>query len=99
MSWAACSSFLDILRPAEGVFFKPFGNDPIAGAIEVEDFNESAALIGEKESGSAGGVDFDGIACQFGESVKGFAHVAGLQCDVDFKVSVEGEHWLVRRRL
>jgi len=36
------SSFLNVLRPAEGAFFKPLGNDPIAGAIEVEDFDEGA---------------------------------------------------------
>jgi len=58
-----------------------------------------ATFVGEKEGSSASGVDFDGVPCEFGESVEGFPHVARLQCDVDFEVAVEGEHCLVRRGL
>ena len=93
------SPFLDILRPAEGAFFKSLGDYPITGAVEVENFDESATPVGEEEGGSAGGGDFDRVTCQFGESVEGLTHVTGFQGDVDFEVSVEGEHRLVRRGL
>ena len=47
-----------------------FRDDPISGAIEVEDFNEGATLVGEEEGCSAGRVDFDGVASEFGEPVE-----------------------------
>jgi len=86
------SAFLNVLWPTESAFFKPFGDDPIASAIEVEDFDESAPLVGEEEGRSADGVDFDGIACQVSQSIKGFTHVAGVKGDIDFEVAVESKH-------
>lgn len=86
------ATFLDVLWPAEGSFFKPFGDDPISGAIEVEDFDEGLSAIGKKEGGSACGVGADLVAGKFGEAVEAFAHVAGVEGDVDFEVAIEGEH-------
>lgn len=84
--------YIDVLGPAEGSLFETLGDDPVTGAIKVEDFDEVASFVGEEEGGSAGRVDFDGLACDLGEAVEGLAHVAGVQEDVDFEVPVEGKH-------
>ena len=89
----------DVLGPTEIPALKTFCNTPVSSSAKVEDFNEVATLVGEEEGGSAGGVDPDGVAGDFGEAVEGLAHVTGLKGDVDFEVAVEGEHDFSRRGL
>ncbi len=82
----------DVLGPTEISALKTFCNTPIASPVKVEDFDEIATLVGEEEGGSAGGVNLDGVAGDFGEAVEALAHVGGGEGDVDFEVAVEGEH-------
>jgi len=72
----------DIFWPAVGATFEPFGDAPVAGAVEVEDFDEGAAAVGEEEGGPGERVEFEPGTGYFGEAVEGFAHVAGLEGDV-----------------
>lgn len=39
------TTFFDVLRPAEGSFFEPLGDDPVSGAIEVEDLDEAGGSL------------------------------------------------------
>ena len=72
-------------RPTEATFFKAFDGDPEAGAIEVEEFDAGAVFVGEDKEGVAGGLRLVVARSQFGETVKGFAHVAWLECEEDFE--------------
>jgi len=87
--------FLDVLGPAERSALQPLCHTPIPSAVEVEDLDEAAPFVGEEEGRPAGGIDLDGVAGQFGESVEALAHVARCQGDVDFEVAVEGEHGVI----
>ena len=60
------------------------GDEPISGAVEVEDFDESAGFVGEEECRAAEGVEAEVVACEGGEGVEAFPHVAWLEGDVDF---------------
>ncbi|MFT6383076.1 MAG: hypothetical protein ACJAXZ_004581 [Akkermansiaceae bacterium] len=82
----------DVLGPTEIPALQAFYDTPIASPVKAEDFDEIATLVGEEEGGSAGGVNLDGVAGDFGEAVEALAHVARLKGDVDFKVAVEGKH-------
>ena len=83
---------LDVLRPAEGALFEALGHHPVAGAIEVEDLDEVTPLVGEEESGSTARIHADGVARHGGQTIEAFAHVAGLERDIDLEVAVEAEH-------
>jgi len=72
-------------RPTEATFFKAFDGDPEAGAIEVEEFDAGAVFVGEDKEGVSGGLCLVVARGQFGETVKGFAHVAWLECEEDFE--------------
>jgi hypothetical protein len=52
--------------PAEAAFFQAFYRDPKAGAIEVEEFDAVAALVGEDEAGVAGRGDAELVGGQCG---------------------------------
>lgn len=86
------TSFCNVLRPAESALFESLGDDPVAGAVIVEDFDEILSPVGEEEGSSAGRVGAELITGEFGKPVEGFAHVAGSKSHVDFEVAVEGEH-------
>ena len=83
---------VDVLRPTEGAFFKPFCDEPISSSIEVEDLDESAGFVREEEGRATEGIETEVVACERGEGVEALAHVAGFERDIDFKVGVEGEH-------
>ena len=73
--------------PAEAAFFEAFDRDPETSAVEVEEFDAGAVFIGEDKEGVSGGLCLVVARGQFGETVKGFAHVAGLECEEDFECS------------
>jgi len=49
-------------------------------------------LVGEEEGGSPPRIHADGVARHGGETIETFAHVAGLESDIDLEISVEAEH-------
>lgn len=71
-------------RPAETAFFETFGGDQEAGAVEVEELDAVAALVGEDEEGIAGGGDVELVGGEGVETVEGLAHVAGIEREEDF---------------
>ena len=71
--------------PAEAAFFEAFDGDPEAGAVEVEEFDAGAVFVGEDKEGVAGGLGLVVAVGEFGESVEGFAHVAGFKGKEDFE--------------
>jgi len=83
---------LDVGGPTEGALFQALGDNPVSSAVEVEDLDKTAGLVGEEEGRAAERVELEVIADQLGEGVEAFAHVAGLQRDIDLEASVEGEH-------
>ena len=81
-------------RPTESSFLQPFGSDPEAGSIVVEDFEAVAAFVAEDEKGFVGTGFTDVIMSDGAESVEGFAHVGGLDCEEDFECGTgEVDHW------
>lgn len=89
---------LDVFWPVENTTLKTLGDDPIARSVEIQNLDKVAPFVGEEEGGSAGGIDLDLRAGNFGETVEALAHVGGLEGDVDFEVSVESEHDRVQAR-
>lgn len=83
---------VDVPGPGEGAFFEALCHQPVSGAVEVEDFDELARLVGEEEGRAAEWIEFEMVAHEHGEGVEAFAHVAWLDGDVDLEVAVEGEH-------
>ena len=55
----------DVPGPTEISALQAFCDTPIASPVEVQDFDEVASFVGEEESGSAGGVNLDGVAGNF----------------------------------
>ena len=68
---------VDVLRPAEGAFFKTFCHEPISSSIKVEDLDEAAGFVIEEEGRATEWIKTEVVACER---------------DVDFEVAVEGEH-------
>ncbi len=83
---------MNVSGPGEGAFFKSLGHHPVAGAIEVEDFDEPAGFVGEEEGGTTEWIELEVIADKSGEGVEAFAHVAWFDGDIDLEMSVEAEH-------
>ena len=80
--------------PAEAAFFKTFCSDPCAGAVEVEELDAVAALVGEDEEGVTGGGGLKLFGGEGVEAVEGFAHVAGIKREEDFESGAgEVQHW------
>jgi len=71
--------------PAEATLFEAFGGDPEAGAVEVEELDAVAALVGEDEKGVAGGGGLEWVGGEVVKAVEGFAHVAGIEREEDFE--------------
>ena len=71
--------------PAEAAFFESFRGDPGAGAVEVEELDAVAALVGEDEEGVAGGGGLELVGGEGVEAVEGFAHVAGIEREKNLK--------------
>ena len=65
--------------PAEAAFFESFRGDPGAGAVEVEELDTVAALVGEDEEGVAGGAGMELVGGEGVDPVEGSAHVAGIE--------------------
>ena len=83
---------VDVLRPAEGAFFKAFCHEPISGSIEVEDLDESAGFVREEEGRATEWIETEVVARERSEGVEALTHVAGFERDIDLEISVEGEH-------
>ena len=75
-------------RPAEGSFFEAFGGDPEAGAIEVEELESVAAFVNERKDGFFYEFLTEVLGGDLSETVEAFAHVAGLQGEVDLERGV-----------
>ncbi len=72
-------------RPTEAAFFQTFYRDPKAGAVEVEELDAVAALVGKDEEGVAGVDGLELVGGELLEAVEGFAHVAGSEGEEDFE--------------
>ena len=59
--------------PSEGAFFQPFGHDPEAGAIPVEEADAVAPFIGKDEDLAAGGRLGELVFNNGGEPIEAFS--------------------------
>ena len=71
--------------PTEASFFQTLGRDPGPSPIEVEQLDSIAALIGKNEERIAGGRELEMIGSDLLESIEGFAHVAGIESEINLE--------------